>query len=37
VAQKDVPLPYAANLEKLSLPNAQDIVEAARKVCYVAE
>jgi len=30
-----VPLPYAANLEKLSLPNAQDIVEAARKVCYV--
>jgi pyruvate dehydrogenase E1 component beta subunit len=37
VAQKDVPLPYAANLEKLSLPNAQDIVEAAKKVCYVAE
>ena len=35
VAQKDVPLPYAANLEKLSLPNAHDIVEAARKVCYV--
>jgi pyruvate dehydrogenase E1 component beta subunit len=37
VAQKDVPLPYAANLEKLSLPNAQDIVEAARKVCYVEQ
>jgi pyruvate dehydrogenase E1 component beta subunit len=36
VAQKDVPLPYAANLERLSLPNAQDIVEAAKKVCYVA-
>ncbi len=35
VAQKDVPLPYAANLEKLSLPNAQDIVEAAKRVCYV--
>ena len=35
VAQKDVPLPYAANLEKLSLPNAADIVEAAKKVCYV--
>jgi pyruvate dehydrogenase E1 component beta subunit len=34
VAQKDVPLPYAANLEKLSLPNAQDIVAAAKKVCY---
>jgi hypothetical protein len=31
VAQKDVPLPYAANLEKLSLPNAQDIVAAAKK------
>jgi pyruvate dehydrogenase E1 component beta subunit len=35
VHQKDVPLPYAANLEKLSLPNAADIVEAAKKVCYV--
>jgi pyruvate dehydrogenase E1 component beta subunit len=37
VAQKDVPLPYAANLEKLSLPQAADIVEATKKVCYVAE
>jgi pyruvate dehydrogenase E1 component beta subunit len=37
VSQKDVPLPYAANLEKLSLPQAADIVEAAKKVCYVAE
>lgn len=35
VYQKDVPLPYAANLEALSLPNADDIVETARKVCYV--
>ncbi|MEZ6031172.1 MAG: pyruvate dehydrogenase complex E1 component subunit beta [Hyphomonadaceae bacterium] len=35
VAQKDVPLPYAANLEKLSLPQTADIVEAAKKVCYV--
>jgi pyruvate dehydrogenase E1 component beta subunit len=35
VYQKDVPLPYAANLEALSLPNADDIVEAALKVCYV--
>jgi len=34
VAQKDVPPPYAANLEKLSLPHAADIVEAAKKVCY---
>jgi pyruvate dehydrogenase E1 component beta subunit len=33
VHQKDVPLPYAANLEALSLPNADDIVMAARKVC----
>ncbi len=30
----DVPLPYAANLEKLALPHAGQIVEAARKVCY---
>ncbi|KJS25222.1 MAG: pyruvate dehydrogenase [Hyphomonadaceae bacterium BRH_c29] len=35
VHQKDVPLPYAANLEAMSLPNADDIVEAALKVCYV--
>ncbi len=35
VAQKDVPLPYAANLEKLSLPHTADIIEAAKKVCYV--
>jgi pyruvate dehydrogenase E1 component beta subunit len=34
VAQKDVPLPYAANLERLSLPQTDDIVAAARKVCY---
>lgn len=32
VHQKDAPLPYAANLEKLSLPNAADIVAAARAV-----
>ncbi len=37
VFQKDVPLPYAANLEALSLPNANDVVEAAKKVCYVEE
>jgi len=35
VHQKDVPLPYAANLEALSLPNADDVYEAAKKVCYV--
>jgi pyruvate dehydrogenase E1 component beta subunit len=37
VAQKDVPLPYAANLEKLSLPQTADIIEAAKKVCYVEQ
>lgn len=34
VCAKDVPLPYAANLEALALPQAADIVDAARKVCY---
>ena len=32
--QKDVPLPYAANLEALSLPGPADVVAAAKKVCY---
>ena len=35
VTQKDVPLPYAGNLEAMSLPGPADIVEAARAVCYV--
>lgn len=34
VHQKDVPLPYAGNLEKLSLPNTEDIIAAAKQVCY---
>jgi len=34
VAAKDVPLPYAANLEKLALPQAADIVAAAKEVSY---
>lgn len=34
VCAKDVPLPYAANLEALALPQVADIVEAAKKVCY---
>ena len=34
VYQKDVPLPYAGNLEKLSLPGVDDILEAVRAVCY---
>jgi pyruvate dehydrogenase E1 component beta subunit len=33
VTQKDVPLPYAGNLEAMSLPNAADIVVAAKAVC----
>lgn len=35
VHQEDVPLPYAGNLEKLSLPNTDDIVRAVKEVCYV--
>ena len=34
VTDADVPLPYAANLEKLALIKAADVVEAAKKVCY---
>ena len=34
VTNADVPLPYAANLEKLALIKVDDVVEAARKVCY---
>jgi pyruvate dehydrogenase E1 component beta subunit len=34
VSGKDVPMPYAANLEKLALPSVSEIVEAAKAVCY---
>jgi pyruvate dehydrogenase E1 component beta subunit len=34
VCQEDVPLPYAANLEVLSLPSVDKIVRAAKAVCY---
>jgi pyruvate dehydrogenase E1 component beta subunit len=34
VAGADVPMPYAANLEKLALPQVQQVAEAARAVCY---
>jgi pyruvate dehydrogenase E1 component beta subunit len=34
VAGKDVPMPYAANLEKLALPTVAEVVEAAKAVCY---
>ena len=33
VAGLDVPLPYAANLERMALPQSDNIVEAARAVC----
>jgi pyruvate dehydrogenase E1 component beta subunit len=35
VAGKDVPMPYAANLEKLALPNADEVAAAAKAVLYV--
>ncbi len=34
VSGKDVPMPYAANLEKLALPTTQEVVEAAKAVTY---
>ena len=34
VAGKDVPMPYATNLEKLALPSAEEVIEAAKAVCY---
>ncbi|HZB94127.1 MAG TPA: pyruvate dehydrogenase complex E1 component subunit beta [Stellaceae bacterium] len=34
VTGKDVPLPYAANLERLALPQSAEVVEAAKAVSY---
>ncbi|MBY8820688.1 pyruvate dehydrogenase complex E1 component subunit beta [Sphingomonas colocasiae] len=34
VTNEDVPLPYAANLEKLALVDAGRVVKAAKQVCY---
>ena len=34
VAGKDVPMPYAANLEVMALPQVSDIIDAAKAVCY---
>jgi pyruvate dehydrogenase E1 component beta subunit len=34
VTGKDVPMPYAANLEKLALPSVAEVVEAVKSVCY---
>jgi pyruvate dehydrogenase E1 component beta subunit len=34
VTGEDVPMPYAANLEKLALPQTADVIKAAKDVCY---
>jgi len=34
IAGTDVPMPYAANLERLALPKAPDVIEACKSVCY---
>lgn len=34
VTAKDVPLPYAANLERLALPTVEDVIEKAKEACY---
>ena len=31
---KDVPMPYAANLEKLALPSIKDVIAAVKSVTY---
>ncbi|SDR05795.1 pyruvate dehydrogenase complex E1 component subunit beta [Pseudovibrio sp. Tun.PSC04-5.I4] len=36
VTGKDVPMPYAANLEKLALPNTKDVIDAVKAVTYTA-
>jgi len=34
ITGKDVPMPYAANLEKLALPNVQEVIDAVKAVTY---
>jgi pyruvate dehydrogenase E1 component beta subunit len=34
VTGKDVPMPYASNLEKLALPSVADVIQAVKAVCY---
>ncbi|MCW4114595.1 pyruvate dehydrogenase complex E1 component subunit beta [Aurantimonas sp. MSK8Z-1] len=34
VCGKDVPMPYAANLEKLALPSVKEVMDAVKAVCY---
>ncbi len=36
ITGKDVPMPYAANLEKLALPSVKEVVDAAKSVSYAA-
>ncbi|RXH71646.1 hypothetical protein DVH24_025147 [Malus domestica] len=36
IAGADVPMPYAANLERLAVPQVEDIVRAAKRACYRA-
>jgi len=36
ISGADVPMPYAANLERLALPNAALVVEAVKAVCYAS-
>jgi pyruvate dehydrogenase E1 component beta subunit len=33
VAGKDVPMPYAENLEKMALPQIEDIIDAVKEIC----
>jgi len=32
----DVPMPYAANLERLAVPQVEDIIRASKRACYRA-
>jgi pyruvate dehydrogenase E1 component beta subunit len=34
ICGKDVPMPYAANLEKLALPSLEEVIAAVKTVCY---
>jgi len=36
ITGKDVPMPYAANLEKLALPSVKEVVEAVKSVSYAS-
>jgi pyruvate dehydrogenase E1 component beta subunit len=36
IAGKDVPMPYAANLEKLALPNVGEVIDAVKAVTYTS-